>query len=290
MMTTRSGAWFKIKACYCRIEPAADTPEGLSRMRVREVEFGLRNLIAVLERLASRPCITKSDKCRAKRICVGTDPLRVDEDAYGNLINRKDNGMLFTVADARTSILYSGEQTDANGMQYLRARYYDPSNGRFNRLDPFAGNASDPQSLHKYLYAHANPVMNVDPSGLFSIVSFTAGQGISTLLNDLTLTAGESVAAALGFQGATFDPASFVFNKTFEVVTRCQSAWRQSVCVWTKRSGQKSRQGSRQDLPEWNSTWSACEYPTPECHDFLAGRGRVRMVASNCCALTAASR
>ncbi|MEX2316268.1 MAG: RHS repeat-associated core domain-containing protein [Pirellulales bacterium] len=68
---------------------------------------------------------------------------------------------------ALTSLLYSGEQTDKTGLQYLRARYYDPTNGRFNRLDPFAGNVSDPQSLHKYLYAHSNPVNGVDPSGMF---------------------------------------------------------------------------------------------------------------------------
>jgi len=52
-----------------------------------------------------------------------------------------------------------------SGQQYLRARFYDPASGTFNRLDPFAGNLADPQSLHKYLYAHANPVAFSDPSG-----------------------------------------------------------------------------------------------------------------------------
>jgi len=40
-----------------------------------------------------------------------------------------------------------------SGQQYLRARFYDPASGTFNRLDPFAGNLADPQSLHKYLGA-----------------------------------------------------------------------------------------------------------------------------------------
>jgi hypothetical protein len=51
-------------------------------------------------------------------------------------------------------------------MYYNRARYYDPSNGRFNRLDPASGNRTDPQSLHKYLYSHANPINAVDPTGM----------------------------------------------------------------------------------------------------------------------------
>ena len=63
---------------------------------------------------------------------------------------------------------FNGEQFDPNlQMQYLRARYYDQSNGRFNRLDPFTGNNYDPQSLHKYAYTHCNPVMGIDPSGMF---------------------------------------------------------------------------------------------------------------------------
>ena len=97
-------------------------------------------------------------------------------DAYGNRL--VGNGLV--VGTPLTTLLYSGEQTDAaTGKQYLRARYYDPVTGRFNRVDPFAGNFSDPQSLHKYLYTHANPVMGIDPSGLFSTVEALTVTGIS---------------------------------------------------------------------------------------------------------------
>jgi hypothetical protein len=50
-------------------------------------------------------------------------------------------------------------------MYYLRARYYRPELGRFWTMDSVEGNPNDPLSLHKYLYAHANPVNGVDPSG-----------------------------------------------------------------------------------------------------------------------------
>ncbi len=67
---------------------------------------------------------------------------------------------------AGTSMLYAGEQFDTSlQMYYNRARYYDQSTGRFNRMDPYAGSNQDPQSLHKYLYVHANPVNGIDPTG-----------------------------------------------------------------------------------------------------------------------------
>jgi RHS repeat-associated protein len=78
----------------------------------------------------------------------------------------------FNPAEALTEFLYSGEQFDSKiGQQYLRARYYDPTTGRFNRLDPFFGNMNDPQSLHKYLYTHGDPINGIDPNGLMSVMS-----------------------------------------------------------------------------------------------------------------------
>jgi len=87
---------------------------------------------------------------------------------------------LTTAATALTSILYSGQWTMKSGQQYLRARFYDPASGTFNRLDPFAGNLADPQSLHKYLYAHGNPVAFSDPSGNFVEPLLLAGQSGGT--------------------------------------------------------------------------------------------------------------
>ena len=83
-------------------------------------------------------------------------------DAYGNMLAGTG---LTTAATAISRHLYSGEWTSSSGQQYLRARFYDPASGTFNRLDPYAGNLADPQSLHKYLYVHGNPIMFDDPSG-----------------------------------------------------------------------------------------------------------------------------
>ncbi len=74
-----------------------------------------------------------------------------------------------------TNLLYAGEYFDANAQHYYnRARWYNPLNGRFNRTDPYAGSPHDPQSLHKYLYCHANPVNMADPSGNLSVLKTVA--------------------------------------------------------------------------------------------------------------------
>ena len=84
------------------------------------------------------------------------------------------------ITERLSSLGYSGEHFDAKAQQqYLRARFYDPANGRFNRLDPFAGNMQDPQSLHKYAYVHADPIQGVDPTGLFNAVTVSISIDIS---------------------------------------------------------------------------------------------------------------
>jgi RHS repeat-associated protein len=89
--------------------------------------------------------------------------------------------------------LFQGQQYDpASGDYYLRARYYDPTVGRFLSPDPFAGLDVDPLSLHRYLYAKADPVNNVDPSGNDTIgeVSLTTTQGIYLQENNASTQVG----------------------------------------------------------------------------------------------------
>ncbi|MBQ2742999.1 MAG: DUF2974 domain-containing protein [Oscillospiraceae bacterium] len=74
-------------------------------------------------------------------------------DAYGN----EDNAS----ATDTNPFRYSGEYYDAEtGFIYLRARYYDPSIGRFTAEDPIR------DGTNWYVYCNNNPVMYVDPWGL----------------------------------------------------------------------------------------------------------------------------
>jgi RHS repeat-associated protein len=85
-----------------------------------------------------------------------------DYDAFGNLIH--------STGSTPNNYLYSGEQNDPNvGFYYLRARYYIVKTGAFLNLDTYEGNKYDPHSLHKYLYAYADPTNNSDPSGQFTL-------------------------------------------------------------------------------------------------------------------------
>ena len=133
-------------------------------------------------------------------------------DAYGQMLAIYNgagtpigggNGVFADASLAMTNLLYSGEQFDTRiGQQYLRARYYDSATGTFNRLDPFFGNNNAPQSFHKYLYTHGDPVNGVDPTGL----QRTLGQSIASM------SAGQVLAASLTFAFAAtilLNPGSF---------------------------------------------------------------------------------
>jgi len=60
---------------------------------------------------------------------------------------------------ASTEWSYTGEQNDPTGLEYLRARYYDPAVGRFLTQDPLA-------SIQQYAYVGNSPPNFTDPLGL----------------------------------------------------------------------------------------------------------------------------
>ena len=100
--------------------------------------------------------------------------------AFGNLV--ASTGISFN------PYLYTGEAWDKEaGLEYLRARYYNPEIGRFMTMDPHPGSMMEPLSLNKYLYGNANPVMFVDPSGMFGIVSISISINIGSSLGSVAL-------------------------------------------------------------------------------------------------------
>ncbi len=110
----------------------------------------------------------------------GLETDRYNYDAFGIELNSTGN--------TPNAYRFTGEQYDSGLDQYyLRARYYDPNAGRFMQMDTWMGNNQDPISLHKYLYANADPANYTDPTGNFSLGSVGATLNtISTLANIAT--------------------------------------------------------------------------------------------------------
>jgi RHS repeat-associated protein len=99
---------------------------------------------------------------------------RATYDAYGNV--RGESGSV------STPFGYPGQYTDSEfGLQYLRARYYDPSTEQFLTVGTLTATTQQP-----YSYAGGSPVNLVDPAGLASVgacLSLNAGVGQGGMLS-----------------------------------------------------------------------------------------------------------
>ena len=101
-----------------------------------------------------------------------------DYDAFGNVIESS--------GESDNSYQFAGEQFDENlDDYYLRQRFYDTNTGRFTRRDTYEGQITEPLTLHKYLYAHSNPVSGTDPSGLYTTVETSAANSIRNFLTEV---------------------------------------------------------------------------------------------------------
>ncbi|MBT1075745.1 RHS repeat-associated core domain-containing protein, partial [Geobacter grbiciae] len=99
-----------------------------------------------------------------------------------------------------------GVMSEPNGLYYMKARYYDPSVGRFISEDPKGLSGGD---VNLMAYVQNNPINFIDPTGLdgvnvLSAITTFAGQLKSYL--DPKATAGQLVT------GIAVDSASHLFN------------------------------------------------------------------------------
>ena len=127
-----------------------------------------------------------------------------DYDAFGNVLDQ-------TGSNTPNSYLFTGEQFDSDlGLYFLRARYLNAETGRFHTIDRFEGRNLDPISLHKYLYANANPVNLVDPSGNLSTAEILFTVSVVGTLTKLAVP--RILRATLG-------------NKVFEQYSECVTSF-----------------------------------------------------------------
>jgi len=124
-------------------------------------------------------------------------------DSFGRLVAQTG-----TVTNPYT---YTGRELDPeSGLFYYRARYYDPTIGRFLQEDPFPARLQVPLTLHLYLYAKGSPVRFIDPFGLFNLGKFAggvfliAGGGATVIVGGLVI--GVAALEAESLAGLVFVP------------------------------------------------------------------------------------
>ncbi|AIQ45744.1 hypothetical protein R70723_07495 [Paenibacillus sp. FSL R7-0273] len=124
-----------------------------------------------------------------------------DYDIWGNPTVKEE-------ADQYTNpFRYSGEYWDeGQQLQYLRARWYDPSVGRFITEDTWEGRLNHPDSQNPYIYVVNNPLKYVDPSGQLAewvavLLATTIGSGLVAFTVEL-FKGGSAKEAAIEGLGA----------------------------------------------------------------------------------------
>ena len=82
-------------------------------------------------------------------------------DEWGNILSSQEQ--------ISNPMKYAGEYYDEEtGLYYLRARYYDPSIGRFISKDRIEGDFSNPMGLNQYAYCVGNPIIYHDCNGFWA--------------------------------------------------------------------------------------------------------------------------
>ncbi|MCM1497040.1 MAG: DUF6531 domain-containing protein [Clostridium sp.] len=111
---------------------------------------------------------------------------------YGELIDGEYNEDI--------PFLYNGQYgvaTDANGLYYMRARYYNVDIKRFVNQDVLTGTLERASSLNRYAYVEGNPVSFLDPFGL-ARYDTTIVHNVATVLSII----GTAVSLVFPFSGA----------------------------------------------------------------------------------------
>lgn len=112
----------------------------------------------------------------------------------------------------------SGVMSDANGLYYMRARYYSPEIRQFINQDVLLGGLESLQSMNRYAYCGGDPIQMIDPSGYMRCsqtdnllqgigvsVSDTVKDLLNTFKKDSLLAIGELIKAVWNNQLSVMD-------------------------------------------------------------------------------------
>jgi RHS repeat-associated protein len=144
-------------------------------------------------------------------------------DPWGRLLNPIDP------LGTKDKFKFAGEALDPQtGLYYLRARYYDPSIGRFISKDPLAGSIFVPISSNRFAYALSNPLRYKDTLGLAAEQNggdqnlgswwYTESPTPSTLV-DTALYGFGLASAPFGLAGGIFGLSTGIYSSAVDIAT-----------------------------------------------------------------------
>jgi RHS repeat-associated protein len=93
------------------------------------------------------------------------DSITMDYWPYGEIINHSSNMMSKHLFTGHEREITGAGESALMGLDYMHARYYSHSLGRFISIDPDKRNELGSQSWNAYLYVDGNPIRFIDPSG-----------------------------------------------------------------------------------------------------------------------------
>ena len=147
---------------------------------------------------------------------------------FGGVKGIKDssgNDLGVSSAPIRTHFSYTSREREAEtGLYYYRARYYDPSTGRFLQQDPDPGKLSNPNTfLSRYIYTVNNPIMFTDSTGrslddFGRFLAFAAGVTIGVLAGGAIFSFVSGVVAA-GISSVLGATLAYTIGATLGVVS-----------------------------------------------------------------------
>jgi RHS repeat-associated protein len=144
---------------------------------------------------------------------AGATPATYAYSAFGS--TRTSGGSI------TNEVRFSGERTDTeSGLEFLRARTYDPYSGTFLQRDSWGMTPTDSQSIDAYAYTENNPANATDPSGhciQCAITSMDARSGSGASSGTTITKAGSGAPAVTGKTPGPPSPSAQKQNSTPKV-------------------------------------------------------------------------
>lgn len=160
---------------------------------------------------------------------VGQTLNSYDYDIWGNITSKTEQ--------MSNPFKYTGEvYDDESGLYYLSARYYNPRLGRFINEDTYEGQIDNPLSLNIYTYVENNPLINIDPTGHWSlkkafktvtkaaktVYNVAVGDDIKTLFNS-NASLGSRIMAGVSL-ASNFIPGGAAVTTTLKITGKAAKA------------------------------------------------------------------